>query len=118
MFVSLMKFSGRLLFGGYSDHAINVWDVLKGQRVNILYGHENRISSLRTSPDGTAICTGSWDTTVRVSPEIVCFLDSLTPCAFSVFFWLLFYRNLLTDSILLIFVPSCAFGMYFFCLVL
>ncbi|KAA0201095.1 Guanine nucleotide binding protein subunit [Fasciolopsis buskii] len=62
--------SGRLLFGGYSDHAINVWDVLKGQRVNILYGHENRISSLRTSPDGTAICTGSWDTTVRVSPEI------------------------------------------------
>ncbi|KAA3678333.1 guanine nucleotide-binding protein subunit beta-5 [Paragonimus westermani] len=58
--------SGRLLFGGYSDHAINVWDVLKAQRITILYGHENRISSLRTSPDGTAVCTGSWDTTLRV----------------------------------------------------
>ncbi|GAA53479.1 guanine nucleotide binding protein (G protein) beta 5, partial [Clonorchis sinensis] len=57
--------SGRLLFGGYSDHVIHVWDVLKEQRVAILYGHENRISSLYTSPDGTAVCTGSWDTTLR-----------------------------------------------------
>lgn len=58
--------SGRLLFGGYSDHVIHVWDVLKEQRVAILYGHENRISSLYTSPDGTAVCTGSWDTTLRI----------------------------------------------------
>nr|CAH8849052.1 unnamed protein product [Trichobilharzia regenti] len=58
--------SGRLLFGGYSDHAMNIWDVLKGQRISILYCHENRISSLRVSPDGTAICTGSWDTTLRI----------------------------------------------------
>ncbi|CAH8538518.1 unnamed protein product [Schistosoma bovis] len=58
--------SGRLLFGGYSDHAVNIWDVLKGQRISILYCHENRISALRVSPDGTAICTGSWDTTLRI----------------------------------------------------
>lgn len=58
--------SGRLLFGGYSDHVVHVWDVLKGHRINMLYGHENRISSLRTSPDGTAICTGSWDTVLRI----------------------------------------------------
>uniref|UniRef100_A0A4W5RKE2 Guanine nucleotide binding protein (G protein), beta 5a n=1 Tax=Hucho hucho TaxID=62062 RepID=A0A4W5RKE2_9TELE len=58
--------SGRLLFGGYNDYTINVWDVLKGTRVSILFGHENRVSTLRLSPDGTAFCSGSWDHTLRV----------------------------------------------------
>uniref|UniRef100_A0A3B5BHY0 Adaptor related protein complex 4 subunit epsilon 1 n=1 Tax=Stegastes partitus TaxID=144197 RepID=A0A3B5BHY0_9TELE len=58
--------SGRLLFGGYNDYTINVWDVLKGTRVSILFGHENRVSTLRVSPDGTAFCTGSWDHTLRI----------------------------------------------------
>ncbi|XP_078738072.1 guanine nucleotide-binding protein subunit beta-5 isoform X2 [Lampetra fluviatilis] len=58
--------SGRLLFSGYNDYTINVWDVLKGSRVSILFGHENRVSTLRVSPDGTAFCTGSWDHTLRV----------------------------------------------------
>ncbi|KAM7537060.1 hypothetical protein Aperf_G00000075678 [Anoplocephala perfoliata] len=58
--------SGRLLFGGYNDHSLNIWDTLKGKRISILYGHENRVSSLRTCPDGNAICTGSWDSTLRV----------------------------------------------------
>lgn len=59
-------FLGRLLFGGYNDYTINVWDVLKGTRVSILFGHENRVSTLRVSPDGTAFSTGSWDHTLRV----------------------------------------------------
>ena len=58
--------SGRLMFGGYSDYCINVWDTLKGSRVATLYGHENRVSSLKVSPDGTALGTGSWDSTIRV----------------------------------------------------
>ncbi|XP_064840600.1 guanine nucleotide-binding protein subunit beta-5b-like [Oncorhynchus masou masou] len=58
--------SGRLLFAGYNDYTINVWDVLKGTRVAILFGHENRVSSLRVSPDGTAFCSGSWDNTLRI----------------------------------------------------
>ena len=58
--------SGRLLFGGYSDYCINVWDTLKGSRVATLYGHENRVSALKISPDGTALGTGSWDCTIRV----------------------------------------------------
>lgn len=58
---------GRLLFGGYNDYTINVWDVLKGTRVSILFGHENRVSTLRVSPDGTAFCSGSWDHTLRVT---------------------------------------------------
>ncbi|KAG8001413.1 Guanine nucleotide-binding protein subunit beta-5 [Nibea albiflora] len=57
--------SGRLLFAGYNDYTINVWDVLKGSRVSILYGHENRISRVRVSPDGTALCSASWDNTLR-----------------------------------------------------
>lgn len=57
---------GRLLFCGYNDYTINVWDVLKGTRVSILFGHENRVSTLRVSPDGTAFCSGSWDHTLRV----------------------------------------------------
>ncbi|XP_048471899.1 guanine nucleotide-binding protein subunit beta-5 isoform X2 [Rhincodon typus] len=58
--------SGRLLFAGYNDYTINVWDVLKGTRVSILFGHENRVSTLRVSPDGTAFCSGSWDHTLRI----------------------------------------------------
>ncbi|KAM6301563.1 guanine nucleotide-binding protein subunit beta-5 [Podargus strigoides] len=64
--------SGRLLFAGYNDYTINVWDVLKGSRVSILFGHENRVSTLRVSPDGTAFCSGSWDHTLRVSAGSTC----------------------------------------------
>ncbi len=31
-----------------------------------LYGHENRVSSLQVSPDGTGLASGSWDSTIRV----------------------------------------------------
>uniref|UniRef100_A0A1I7ZLW0 WD_REPEATS_REGION domain-containing protein n=1 Tax=Steinernema glaseri TaxID=37863 RepID=A0A1I7ZLW0_9BILA len=58
--------SGRILFAGYGDHRVGVWDSLKCVRQSVLYGHENRISCLRTSPDGTAICTASWDCTIRI----------------------------------------------------
>ena len=59
--------TGRLLFAGYNDHTVNVWDTLKCVRVCLLYGHENRVSCLQVSPDGAALSTGSWDTTLRVS---------------------------------------------------
>lgn len=60
--------SGRVLFGGYDDWTCNVWDTLKGERVGVLTGHENRVSCLGVSADGMALCTGSWDSTLRVSP--------------------------------------------------
>lgn len=62
----LFFLSGRILYGGYNDYVINVWDTLKGTRVCMLYGHENRVSCLKVSPDGTGLCTGSWDCTLRV----------------------------------------------------
>lgn len=58
--------SGRMLFAGYNDYTVNVWDTLKCVRVTIMYGHDNRISCLKVSPDGTALCTGSWDFTLRI----------------------------------------------------
>ncbi|XP_035229858.1 guanine nucleotide-binding protein subunit beta-2-like isoform X2 [Stegodyphus dumicola] len=58
--------SGRLLFAGYNDYTVNVWDSLKCVRLSILYGHENRVTCLKVSPDGTALSTGSWDFTLRV----------------------------------------------------
>jgi guanine nucleotide-binding protein G(I)/G(S)/G(T) subunit beta-1 len=59
--------SGRILFGGYDDWTCNVWDTLKGERVGVLTGHENRVSCLGVSSDGMALCTGSWDSTLKVS---------------------------------------------------
>jgi guanine nucleotide-binding protein G(I)/G(S)/G(T) subunit beta-1 len=62
--------SGRILFGGYDDWTCNVWDTLRGERVGVLTGHENRVSCLGVSVDGMALCTGSWDSTLRV-----CFIN-------------------------------------------
>ena len=60
--------SGRLLFAGYDDFNCNVWDTLKGERVGVLAGHENRVSCLGVSADGMALCTGSWDSMLKVRP--------------------------------------------------
>ena len=59
--------SGRILFAGYDDFNCNVWDTLKGERVGVLAGHENRVSCLGVSQDGMALCTGSWDSMLKVS---------------------------------------------------
>lgn len=58
--------SGRLLFAGYDDFNCNVWDTLKGEHVGVLAQHEERVSCLGVSDDGVALCTGSWDSTLRI----------------------------------------------------
>lgn len=63
---------GRLLFAGYNDYTINVWDTLKCVRLCVLYGHENRLTAVRVSPDGTALATASWDFTLRVCTVLYC----------------------------------------------
>lgn len=51
-----------------SDQHINskpqVWDVLRGERVGTLQGHDNRVSCLGVSNDALSLCTGSWDSMV------------------------------------------------------
>eukprot|EP00245_Coleochaete_scutata_P016528 TRINITY_DN7747_c0_g2_i1.p1 TRINITY_DN7747_c0_g2~~TRINITY_DN7747_c0_g2_i1.p1 ORF type:complete len:288 (+),score=35.44 TRINITY_DN7747_c0_g2_i1:46-864(+) len=58
--------SGRLLFAGYSDQRCLVWDTLVNQVVGQLAGHTERISCLGMTADGSAICSGSWDKSLRV----------------------------------------------------
>jgi len=47
-----------------------VFYFLQAERLAVYYGHDNRLSSLRVSPDGTCVCTGSWDQTLRVTVDI------------------------------------------------
>ena len=58
--------TGRLLFAGYNDYCINLWDTLKSVRVSILYAHDNRVSALQVSPDGTSVASASWDCNIKV----------------------------------------------------
>ncbi|XP_044487993.1 guanine nucleotide-binding protein subunit beta-2-like [Mangifera indica] len=59
--------SGRLLFVGYTNSDCYIWDTLLAKVVSNLgtlqNSHEGRISCLGLSADGSALCTGSWDTT-------------------------------------------------------
>lgn len=43
-----------------------MWDVLRGDKVGSLSGHENRVSCLGVSNDGISLCTGSWDSLVSL----------------------------------------------------
>ena len=60
--------SGRLFFAGYDDYNCMAWDTLgsTGKSQYTLLAHENRVSCLGVSPDGNALCTGSWDTFLKV----------------------------------------------------
>uniref|UniRef100_A0A0C9QSG6 TSA: Wollemia nobilis Ref_Wollemi_Transcript_11855_1801 transcribed RNA sequence n=1 Tax=Wollemia nobilis TaxID=56998 RepID=A0A0C9QSG6_9CONI len=64
------SFSGRLLFAGYSNGACYVWDTLMAKVVlnlgDLQNTHAGRISCLGLSADGSALCTGSWDKTLKV----------------------------------------------------
>ncbi|PVV03857.1 hypothetical protein BB560_001639 [Smittium megazygosporum] len=57
--------SGRLLFAGYDDYNVNIWDTMKMELVGILSAHDNRVSCLGVSGDGEALCTGSWDSLLK-----------------------------------------------------
>lgn len=58
--------SGRLLLAGYDDFNCNVWDALRAERAGVLAGHDNRVSCLGITEDGMAVCTGSWDSFLKI----------------------------------------------------
>ncbi|CAM8935377.1 hypothetical protein QQ045_014011 [Rhodiola kirilowii] len=62
--------SGRLLFAGYSTGACYVWDTLLAKVVldlgSLQNSHVNRVSCLGLSADGSALCTGSHDTNLKI----------------------------------------------------
>ena len=60
--------SGRLIFAGYDSLSVAyVWDTIKSAYpIGELSGHGNRISCLGVPPDGQAVCSGSWDSELRI----------------------------------------------------
>ncbi|KAM1790529.1 hypothetical protein ACFX12_034582 [Malus domestica] len=62
--------SGRLLFAGYTNGDCYVWDTLLAKVVlnlgSLQNSHEAQISCLGLSADGSALCTGSWDTNLKI----------------------------------------------------
>jgi guanine nucleotide-binding protein G(I)/G(S)/G(T) subunit beta-1 len=58
--------SGRLLFAGYDDNNCNIWDTIRCERAGVLAGHDNRVSCLGVTEDGMAVCTGSWDSFLKI----------------------------------------------------
>jgi len=61
--------SGRILFGGHADSNVMAWDVLgdKATPAHFLHQpHEQYVSCLGVSPNGDALCTGSWDTVLKI----------------------------------------------------
>eukprot|EP00005_Dracoamoeba_jomungandri_P003451 CAMPEP_0174259606 /NCGR_PEP_ID=MMETSP0439-20130205/8417_1 /TAXON_ID=0 /ORGANISM="Stereomyxa ramosa, Strain Chinc5" /LENGTH=334 /DNA_ID=CAMNT_0015343569 /DNA_START=133 /DNA_END=1137 /DNA_ORIENTATION=+ len=58
--------SGRYIFAGYDDCNCIVWDSMKGNKAADLDGHSSRVSCLGVSGDGGALCTGSWDTFLKI----------------------------------------------------
>ncbi|EPY49226.1 heterotrimeric G protein beta subunit Git5 [Schizosaccharomyces cryophilus OY26] len=57
--------SGKFLFAA-TGNVCEVWDSAAATSVASLSGHENRVSSITLSPGGTALATGSWDSTIRL----------------------------------------------------
>jgi len=64
------SYSGRLLFAGYSNGDCFVWDAILEKEVlnlgELQNTHDNRISCLGLSADGSALCTGSWDKNLKI----------------------------------------------------
>ena len=48
-----------------------MWDVLRGDKIGSLSGHDNRVSCLGVSNDGISLCTGSWDSLVRFASYVI-----------------------------------------------
>ena len=70
---------------------LQLWDPETGALLRTFSGHTNWVSAVAASPDGTLICTASWDKLARVwdadSGKLVSKLEGhagyLSACAFS-----------------------------------
>lgn len=57
--------SGRILFAGYDDHCCYIWDTALATNIHTV-SHDNRVSCLGLNIEGQALCTGSWDTVLKI----------------------------------------------------
>jgi guanine nucleotide-binding protein G(I)/G(S)/G(T) subunit beta-1 len=61
--------SGRYLICGYDETFASVWNTVQPyaeEELKKLSQHENRVSCLGVTQDGSALCTGSWDAILHV----------------------------------------------------
>lgn len=58
--------SGKFLFAGYDDYTCYAWDTVHANFISQLKGHDSRVSCLGTTKNGQALCTGSWDTLLKI----------------------------------------------------
>jgi len=58
--------SGRYIFTAYDSGPVYCWNTISGTLATSLAGHDKRVSRVRVSPDGTAVATASWDSTIIV----------------------------------------------------
>lgn len=67
--------SGRLVFAGYDDYNCLAWDTLSVEKDPAMVlkphngkatAHDHRVSCLGVNQTGLALCTGSWDTLLRI----------------------------------------------------
>ncbi|CAF1147681.1 unnamed protein product [Adineta steineri] len=66
--VCILKFSkdGRYLISAGYDRQIMIWDCSNGSLVTCLLGHSDAIFSMDLSRDGSILCTGSADFSIRI----------------------------------------------------
>eukprot|EP00468_Gymnochlora_sp_CCMP2014_P014779 CAMPEP_0167770068 /NCGR_PEP_ID=MMETSP0110_2-20121227/17694_1 /TAXON_ID=629695 /ORGANISM="Gymnochlora sp., Strain CCMP2014" /LENGTH=368 /DNA_ID=CAMNT_0007659165 /DNA_START=12 /DNA_END=1118 /DNA_ORIENTATION=- len=60
--------TGNLMFAGYDyqNNACLAWDTRTAKVSQVLSGHQNRVSCMGVSGAGSALCTGSWDGSLRI----------------------------------------------------
>jgi guanine nucleotide-binding protein G(I)/G(S)/G(T) subunit beta-1 len=61
--------SGRVFFGGHADSNVLAWDVLSDKAAptfTLQAAHEQHVSCIGVNPKGDALCTGSWDATLKI----------------------------------------------------
>lgn len=61
--------SGRVIFCGHSEGSVLAFDTLsekKTQAFALSGAHERHVSCVGVSPNGDALCTGSWDSSLKV----------------------------------------------------
>ena len=56
----------RAIASGGLDKTVKVWDVLTGDSLASLSGHEYYVNSVAFSPDGSRIASGGGDNAVKV----------------------------------------------------